>query len=69
MLTEKCSQCSRPIPIQGSPHWDNNFCKAEQGETQEKASNARAVPIPPYDPIYGKDGPLCKIWKEAAKVK
>lgn len=42
----------------GSPHWDNSFCHADQGETGEKAANARAVPVPECDPITGKDG----IW-------
>lgn len=45
----------------GSPHWDNNFCHASASETQEKAANARAVPIPECDPIYGKDGHLVRI--------
>lgn len=50
----------------GSPHWDSNFCKADATETAEKARNARNVPIPEYDPIYGQDGPLVEIWKNAA---
>jgi uncharacterized protein YjlB len=50
----------------GSPHWDNNFCKAGPEETQEKAKNASAVPLPEADPIFGgSDGPLVRIWKEA----
>jgi uncharacterized protein YjlB len=49
----------------GSPHWDNNFCRADEEETREKAANARAVPVPDYDPINGKDGHLVRIWKEA----
>jgi len=53
--------------IKGSPHWDNNFCKAGEEETAEKASNARAVPIPDCDPIFGFGGPLVEIWCEAAK--
>ncbi|OCK77354.1 hypothetical protein K432DRAFT_428070 [Lepidopterella palustris CBS 459.81] len=51
---------------EGSPKWDNNFCKADAGETAEKARNACSVPIPQYDPVYGKDGPLVGIWKKAA---
>ncbi|KAH6682851.1 hypothetical protein B0J14DRAFT_133085 [Halenospora varia] len=50
----------------GSPHWDNNFCKSNKEETQEKEANARAVPIPDSDPIFGIGGPLVGIWKAAA---
>lgn len=54
---------------EGSPHWDNNWCKAGPEETEAKAENARSVPIPEYDPIYGEDGPLVQIWKSAAAEK
>ncbi|KAI9810616.1 MAG: hypothetical protein M1827_006178 [Pycnora praestabilis] len=49
----------------GSPHWDNNFCKAGGEETQEKASIARSVPIPEEDPVFGAGGPLVDIWRRA----
>ncbi|TVY35040.1 Uncharacterized protein LOCC1_G006892 [Lachnellula occidentalis] len=49
----------------GSPHWDNNFCKAGEEETRQKARNARAVPVPHHDPVFGVGGPLVGIWKEA----
>ncbi|KAH7357216.1 hypothetical protein BKA65DRAFT_222908 [Rhexocercosporidium sp. MPI-PUGE-AT-0058] len=52
---------------EGSPHWDNNFCKADEKETQQKASNARAVPLPESDPIFGIGGPLVDIWRQASK--
>ncbi|GAB7353935.1 hypothetical protein MBLNU459_g4541t1 [Dothideomycetes sp. NU459] len=48
----------------GSPHWDNNFCKADEQETVEKASVARKVPIPDSDPIFGFGGPLVQLWRE-----
>lgn len=51
---------------QGSPHWDNNFCKADIKETREKEIAARAVPIPGSDPIFGTGGPLVKIWTQAS---
>jgi hypothetical protein len=55
---------------QGSPHWDNNFCKVGEEETKEKAENARAVPVSNWDPIFGADGPLVRIWRDAvAKSK
>ena len=44
----------------GSPHYDNNWCKADSNETAAKAANARAVPLPDFDPIYGRNGPLCQ---------
>ncbi|KAG4418286.1 hypothetical protein IFR04_008562 [Cadophora malorum] len=51
---------------EGSPHWDNNFCKADEQETKLKASNARAVPLPESDPIFGIGGPLVDIWRRAS---
>ena len=50
----------------GSPHYDNNWCKADSNETAARAANARAVPLPDCDPIYGRNGPLCKIWAQAS---
>jgi uncharacterized protein YjlB len=52
---------------QGSPHWDNNFCKAGEEETNQKAANARAVPIPDSDPVFGAGGPLVQIWRGVAQ--
>jgi uncharacterized protein YjlB len=53
----------------GSPHWDNNFCRANEEETREKAASARAVPVPEYDPITGKDGDLVRIWRSALEAR
>jgi uncharacterized protein YjlB len=52
---------------QGSPHWDNNFCKADERETKQKAANAKAVPVPEMDPIFGVGGPLVEIWGKAER--
>ena len=64
--------CAEPLAdmclLQGSPHWDNNFCKAGEEQTLEKAANAQAVPVPDSDPIFGVGGPLVVIW-QAAKAK
>jgi hypothetical protein len=59
------SKTKFPTYLQGSPKWDNNFCKADPEETHQKALNAQKVPLPAEDPIYGIDGPLVRIWKEA----
>jgi hypothetical protein len=50
---------------QGSPHWDNNWCKASPEETQEKAEQAKEVPVPEHDPIFGLGGHLPKLWKHS----
>lgn len=51
---------------QGSPHYDNNFCKAGEEETREKAANTRKVPVPEWDPFFGVGGPLVEIWRKAS---
>ena len=55
----------RADSTQGSPHWDNNFCKADEQETKLKAANAKAVPVPDSDPVFGAGGPLVEIWTAA----
>jgi uncharacterized protein YjlB len=50
---------------QGSPRWDNNWCKASPEETQQKAERARQVPVPQHDPIVGLNGHLPQLWVAA----
>ncbi|CAK1356785.1 hypothetical protein CB0940_12007 [Cercospora beticola] len=52
---------------EGAPHWDNNFCKADKEETEMKKEAARKIAVPDCDPIYGKDGPLPRIWNKVDK--
>ncbi|KAM3087419.1 hypothetical protein ACMFMG_001509 [Clarireedia jacksonii] len=52
----------------GSPQWDNNLGKASRDETAQKALNARRVPIPDSDPLFGKEGPLVQIWKHVEQA-
>lgn len=35
----------------GSPHWNNNYCKDDPETTKLKAASAAEVAIPDYDPI------------------
>ncbi|KAF2223473.1 hypothetical protein BDZ85DRAFT_261644 [Elsinoe ampelina] len=49
----------------GSPHWDNNWCKADAQETHEKAITASSLPVPATDPVHGINGPLVEIWTRA----
>ena len=40
--------------------WDMNYGK--QGERPRADENILNVPLPDTDPVYGKSGPLLKIW-------
>lgn len=52
--------------VQGAPKWNNNYCKADAEETRAKAEEAKGIPVPEYDPIYGLDGPLPMLWRAAS---
>ena len=43
--------------------WD--LLRGLPGERPQSDRTIAALPIPDYDPIYGADGPLRKIWKSA----
>lgn len=40
--------------------WDMNYGKP--GERPQTDENISRVPLPPSDPVYGDNGPLCEHW-------
>jgi len=36
--------------------------KPEEADAAMARKSIAAVPIPPHDPVYGRDGPLTKLW-------
>ncbi|KAI9806528.1 MAG: hypothetical protein M1833_003715 [Piccolia ochrophora] len=52
--------------LQGSPRYDNNFCKAGPDETKRKAEVCEQVAIPNHDPVFGAGGPLVSIWNASS---
>ncbi|SMY18959.1 unnamed protein product [Zymoseptoria tritici ST99CH_1A5] len=46
----------------GSPKWDNNFCKTDLDTTKEIAAKTEGVPVPEFDPVFGRGGPLVRLW-------
>ncbi|SMR41610.1 unnamed protein product [Zymoseptoria tritici ST99CH_1E4] len=46
----------------GSPKWDNNFCKTDSDTTREITAKTEGVPVPDFDPVYGRGGPLVRLW-------
>jgi|SRR5579883_470727 len=45
---------------------DYDMHRGTAGEEQAVAANLRALPLPESDPVYGRDGPLVREWREAA---
>ncbi|RAL09116.1 cupin domain-containing protein [Aspergillus homomorphus CBS 101889] len=43
--------------------YDMEFALDSVEETELKRQKCRQVPVPVHDPIYGKDGPIPRIWR------
>jgi uncharacterized protein YjlB len=50
---------------QTGPKWRNNYCKGEE-PLDDLRNEIANVGMPEMDPVYGVDGPLVKIWKDAS---
>ncbi|TDZ36883.1 Uncharacterized protein C8035_v006477 [Colletotrichum spinosum] len=48
-----------------SPHYRSELGKKDLKEKAGLIEEVAAVPVPPQDPLYGRSGPLVKIWKSA----
>ncbi|KAH4067028.1 hypothetical protein HBH70_067570 [Parastagonospora nodorum] len=49
-----------------APKWRNLYCRGEE-EIENLKKEIRAVGVPEQDPVYGVDGPLVRIWREAER--
>ncbi|KAH6669902.1 hypothetical protein B0J14DRAFT_106948 [Halenospora varia] len=45
--------------------FDMHYCDATPDETKKLAARCAQTPVPDLDPLYGRDGPLPRIWKDA----
>ncbi|PKY01820.1 hypothetical protein P168DRAFT_292877 [Aspergillus campestris IBT 28561] len=48
------------------PRWRNDFCKGTEA-MDKLEEDIRKVIIPDHDPVYGLDGPLVVLWREASR--
>lgn len=51
-------------PLPNGLRFDIHWCKDGPEKTKELAQAAANVPIPECDPLYGRGGPLPRIWRE-----
>ncbi|KAF1984587.1 hypothetical protein K402DRAFT_139814 [Aulographum hederae CBS 113979] len=50
-----------------APKWRNLYCEGEE-KMEELRKEIDRVEIPDFDPVFGRNGPLTKIWREAKAV-
>jgi len=49
------------------PGQNADMMRGKPGERPQADERIAKVPLPESDPVFGKDGPLTRIWKEAAE--
>lgn len=54
--------CGAYPPGQESP----NILRPEDADPAAAAARIATLPLPASDPVYGRDGPLMRIWRKAA---
>ena len=40
-----------------------NLCRGSKAEHQKALTTIPQVPLPDTDPVFGKDGPLRRLWR------
>ncbi|MGI9508932.1 MAG: cupin domain-containing protein, partial [Geminicoccaceae bacterium] len=45
--------------------WD--LCRGGPGERENERRNIQAVPLPDSDPLFGRDGPLMRLWRPSVR--
>ena len=52
--------------FQDAPKWRNNWCEgAENMDDLER--EIQRVGVPDRDPVYGLNGPLVTLWRQASR--
>jgi len=45
----------------GGMDWD--LCRSESPVREDERINIQAVPLPENDPLFGREGPLIRLWR------
>lgn len=52
--------------FQEAPKWRNNWCEGNE-DMNKLIEEIKQVKIPTHDPVYGKDGPLVRLWTQSRR--
>jgi uncharacterized protein YjlB len=47
------------------PSGDYDLCRGSKADHEKALASIPLVPPPAFDPVYGKNGPLTKHWRDA----